>query len=247
MILSLWYLNFLSVQIFSCFPNLPINIMILIVILMPTIGYIDQFFTILKSKRTDLFNKKTGYILLLSNYLWFIYWSYEPFQVYLLGQSISVFLIILLLSFSTFSKGFYPFKSINFKNFIKSFKISNSQNYFEFFISLVINSILILLIITILCIFFGRKFIFNIIIVLSNLIDTLVSFPQLIQVIKYKNFENCSMVLIYQYLIGDILKLFMFYYGKSGFAFIFGSIIQTLIDFTIFYQYLIFKNKRILY
>jgi len=251
---SLWIIDFFSVDIFRCYPSLARSILTGIIIIMPTIGYFDQLFKMIKTKNSRLFNRQTSYILLLSNYLRFIYWVFEPFEVYLLGQSIAVFIVMLLLSISSFylEDNSHSFKT-SMRMIAKSnniitrlLHIQNTRNQYEFVLSLVLYSLTIVIFISILSLVIGLGSALSMILILSNIVDTLVSVPQFIKVVIKKDKKGCSVVLMIQYLVGDILKLLMFVLGGSQLAFIFGAILQSSIDTTIYFFYYMIKNDQIL-
>ena len=222
---------------------------------MPTIGYIDQLNTMIRTKNSSAFNMTTALILLLSNSLRFIYWTFEPFQTYLLGQSIAVFLVQLILTLKSFEYGEYPrsfispisqtkFRFPSSQELKRCLHIAESKTPFEFILSCIAYAIILIACFSIMSLIFGLKASLQIIIFAANIIDTTVSFPMFKRIVFNHNIENLSVVLLGQYLLGDVLKLVMFTVGKSGAAFVFGAILQTCIDGTDAVVYGILKQKK---
>ena len=253
---ALYGLDYLSVWLFSVYPDLPWVILNGIVIIMPTIGYIDQLKKMIQTRNSSAFNMPTALILLLSNTLRFIYWTFEPFQTYLLGQSIAVFLIQMILALKSFEYSDFPRSFVSplsqtkirlpSKHELKnSLRIADSKTPFEFIVSCLTYALILIAIFTVMSLVIGLKLSLQIIIFAANIIDTTVSFPMFKRIVFEHNIENLSVILIGQYLLGDILKIIMFTVGKSGMAFIFGAVLQTAIDGTdaIFYGVLSKMNK----
>lgn len=253
---ALFGVDFLSVELFRLMPNLPWNILNVIISIMPTIGYLDQLKKMIETEDSSSFNMTTALILLFSNTLRFIYWTFEPFQAYLLGQSIAVFLVQLILSLKSFEYNEVPrsftssLKSMKLKipslsDFQKWLKITKAKTSLDFILSLITYAIIMIAAFAVMSMIIGLKASLQIIIFASNIIDTTVSFPMFKRIVIDHNVHNLSVVLIGQYLLGDLLKIIMFTVGGSGFAFMFGAILQTTIDGTdaIFFALLSKKNK----
>ena len=253
---ALYGLDYLSIWLFSVYPDLPWVMLNGIVIIMPTIGYIDQLKRMIQTKNSSAFSMSTALILLFSNTLRFIYWTFEPFQTYLLGQSIAVFLIQMILALKSFEYGDFPRSFVSpisqtkirlpSKHELKNaLKIADSNTPFEFIISCLTYTLIIIAAFAVMALLIGLKASLQIIIFAANIIDTTVSFPLFKRIVFEHNIENLSVVLLGQYLLGDILKIIMFTVGKSGMAFIFGALLQTTIDGTdaIFYAVLSKTNK----
>ena len=102
MTLSLHSLDYLSVEAFHYFPNLPNHIITTFAIFGPTIGYFDQLLQMYKTRIIDGFSLDNALIMLFTNTLRFFYWSFEPFETYLLGQSIALFVLQLIISLLSF-------------------------------------------------------------------------------------------------------------------------------------------------
>lgn len=252
--LSLWIFDLLSVEVFHIFSNGHFFIINMISIVLPTLGYIDQLIKMVQNKSSNNFSIGSSIILILSNVLRFIYWSYEPFVLYLLGQSIAIFTIqIVLIVFNFYYKqiergktgfGNRPLKIILRKKFIEHLKITKYNYLMDFIVSLLLYLVLILIMFKIFCYGFSIEKTNSFIIILANIIDTFVSIPRFNKVVVKKDVKGESIVIMYQCLIADILKLIISFFDGSGLAFTFGALLQTIIDTTISVIYNIEKSKR---
>lgn len=251
----LYSLNIASVEVFHYFPNLPNYIITTIAIFGPTIGYIDQLNRMIKTCLIDGFSLDIALIMLFTNTLRFFYWSFEPYEVYLLGQSIALFVIQLILSlfsfifagsgtFSTKEKdGFsyivryfqdFPTKIQNysFQKLAYYIKIHQCQNLIDYCISLVLYLILIFLSFAFLIFFYGLKRAYYTFLLTANLVDPIVSLPLYHRVVTLHKIQGVSVILIVQTIAGDLLKLVLFIVGNSGWTFVLGAMIQTCLDLT---------------
>lgn len=255
MALALFGIDILAVEIFHLVKQLPYYLLNTVLAIMPTIGYIDQLKTMIQTKDSSGFNMTACLILLCSNSLRFIYWTFEPFQAYLLGQSICVFSIQLLLALKSFEYSDDPhafatsmsrirWRIPTKEDIVKYCHIYRSRTSLEFSLSLVLYGLLIITLFIVLSIVFGMKITLEIYVFASNIIDTTVSFPSFKKIVFDHNVENCSVVLLVQYLLGDVLKLILFLVGGSGMAFIFGALLQTTVDSTNAITYFILSRRK---
>lgn len=241
----------LSLLVFSTSPESPYYVFCAILIFSPTIGYFDQLKKIIYYQSFSMFNVHTAVIQLLSNFLRFIYWQFEPYKIYLLGQSIAVFSLQIISSFVAFS--FYDQNNManpSFLPYIKYYSQQSNNNSFqflnifqatssvEFFLSLIIYGIIVVCLFGFLTICVGIKMAVTIDIVLSNIIDTITSLPHFVRIVYYKDIENVSYVLIGQFLAGDFLKMGLYILGKSPWPFIFGASLQIVLDTILVISYI---------
>lgn len=255
MCLALSSIHQLSLLVFSTSPESPYYVFCAVLIFCPTIGYFDQLKKIIYYQSFAMFNLHTAVIQILSNFLRFIYWQFEPFKIYLLGQSIAVFSLQIISSFVAFS--FYdqnntasPSPLPYFKYYTQQktskpfhfFNIFQATSSFEFFLSLIIYGIIVICLFGILLICVGAKMASTIDIVLSNIIDTITSLPHFVRIVYYKDIENVSYVLIGQFLAGDFLKMGLYILGKSPWPFIFGASLQIILDTILVISYVYQKH-----
>lgn len=246
-------IDFISHCIFRISPNSPYYIFTVLVIFGPTVGYFDQLRKMIVNKSSLMFNKHTSLIQMLSNLLRFIYWRYEPFIFYLLGQSCAVMTLQLTLSFlsfhymdpgTVFEDQPFIYNPANYKAPVHSstekynyLRISQAKTAKQFFFSLLLYFCIIVGIFQIGRLIVGTKNMATIDIVSSNVIDSFTSFPQFVQVVWFHEYERVSTVLVIQFLAGDLLKLSLYLFGKAAWPFVFGASLQTFLDTILLISY----------
>lgn len=247
-------IDFISHCIFRISPNSPYYIFTALVIFGPTVGYFDQLRKMIVNKSSLMFNKHTSLIQMLSNLLRFIYWQYEPYIFYLLGQSCAVMSLQLTLSFlsfhymdpgTVFEDQPFIYNPANYRapvyNDSEKYNyliISQAKTAKQFFFSLVLYFCIVVGIFEIGRLIVGTKNMVTIDIVSSNIIDSFTSFPQFVQVVWYHDYERVSTVLVFQFLAGDLLKLSLYLFGKAAWPFVFGASLQTFLDTILLISYL---------
>jgi hypothetical protein len=80
------------------------------------------------------------------------------------------------------------------------------------------------------CGIFGKSSAVDTLGLLGNLLDTTVSFPLFLQIVIRRDVNNISSVLVVQYIVGDIMKLFTFMFVATPWVFVFGAYCQCSID-----------------
>lgn len=267
MILPLYSLDYISVEVFHYFPELPNHIITTFAIFGPTIGYFDQLYQMYKTRIVDGFSLDNALIMIFTNTLRFFYWSFEPFETYLLGQSIALFILQLVLSLLSLifaGPGNFSSKEKNSLLYIQSYfrdfqsKVQNHsyqkfafylntfqcQNLIDYCISLILYFILILISFALFTLIFGLKTTCSLFILTANLMDPLISFPMFHRIVISHKIQGVSVILVCQMVIGDILKLFLFIFGKSGWTFVLGATIQSLVDVTTASSFFLQRRKQ---
>jgi hypothetical protein len=77
---------------------------------------------------------------------------------------------------------------------------------------------------------FGMKQICIILIVVANIVETGVSFPQFNEIVLNRRIENSSPLLVSQFAFGDLSKIVMFLLAGSGWPFVMGGVLQFCVD-----------------
>jgi hypothetical protein len=238
--LALFWVDFWSTEIFKYCPNLSRYLLTLIIIILPTLGYCDQLRKMISQRSSEFFNLDIALILFFSNSLRFLYWIYEPWEGYLLGQAIAVFLIQAAMAFFSFSydntsneKGGFTGRKYFSRNLRYYLNIRKIRHGRDFFTALLGFEFVIILTFSISSWLFGRTKICTITILIANLTDTLVSVPQFIRIVIRNNIKNASTVLVLQFLLGDLMKFLLFCITGTGWPFVFGALLQICVDGTV--------------
>lgn len=224
-------LDYLAIYVFHRWGDLLDVELMGILIIAPIVGYIDQLVRMLKTKDAGTFRVESALILLTSNLLRFIYAWYRHLQDYLLGQSISIFVvqyILALLSLYYGNKPQHPFRGLK-----QLLMIHESRNISDFIVSSIVYVLVLLFLVRVGLLWFAPELFLEIVLLVSNIIDVFVSVPNFLRVVFKGDISGCSLVIIVQYLIGDVFKLLMYTFAGTQFAFILGAILQTTIDTTV--------------
>jgi hypothetical protein len=208
-----------------------------IIIPLPTIGYCDQLRKMILRESSEFFNRDTALILFFSNTLRFLYWIYEPWEGYLLGQSLAVFFVQILMAALAFYFDSLKSEKISFsapkylpRNIRYYLNIRKIKHGRDFFTALAGFGIAIFFVFLILVLLIGKSTACLLIILIANLADTLVSIPNFILIVIEKNIEKASVVLVIQFVIGDLMKFLMFWMGGTAWPFVFGALVQICVD-----------------
>jgi hypothetical protein len=233
----LFALDFLSVEMFHYLPKLPDLILLAIVILLPTLGYIDLLRSLITTHSPAFCNIYIAIILFFSNLLRCIYWIFEPIEVYLLGQSIAVVVVQFMLVFGAFyfveEKHGKPvvFLKITHRKqvsyYARIWKVKTAQ---DFLVAIIGYVVLISAVSFAAMSIFGVKQICTVLIVIANIVETGVSFPQFMEIVVNRRIENSSSLLVSQFAFGDLSKIAMFLWAGSGWPFVMGGILQFCVD-----------------
>ena len=262
MTISLTSIDFLSKHLLKSIPNFPYLMIDWFIILMPTIGYLDQIRMMILTKNCEIFSMNSALVLISANILKIIFWFFEPFATSLFGQSIALLNVAL---FHTYLHYYYKdsiennnnklsyqlkhsfltkIKIPSITNLKNIFHIGESKSFIDFFFQILIYFLIFIFIYIFGCIIINIHFTVQVTSIIANIIDSLVSIPQFKLIVLQKNIKNTSIVLIFQYLFGDLFKLFIFYISKSPWPFFFGGFLQLSIDSLIMIFFFYLKKKQ---
>lgn len=222
------------------------------IMFMPTIGYIDTVRIMITEQSANAFPYNTCIILLISHGLKVIYFIYHPYAIRLFGQSVTQIGAALLMAYVKFYYSGQNYKArrkssanslkeeiqMQKSNLLYYLYIRNTKNFFEFLISVVLYIIFSLFIFFISYNILGEKLIIDVIGILANLIESTVSIPTFIKIVIKKDITNLSVLLIVQFVVGDIMKLVLFILNSAPLPFLAGSLLQISLDFTLFTFYI---------
>lgn len=251
--LPLASLNYLSITVVSHIPDLIYYFVKACVIMAPTVGYIDTLRLMIKSKNPAAFNMNIVLIMTSAHGLKVLYWFYHRFASHLLGQSIALLVVHFALVFFKFKyeSQTQPASLINLPSHsrkkikcpeIPSFKhvwnIKQTESFLEFMCSYILYYSFIYLIFRLSFLIVDRTRPIEIVGLISNLSESLVSMPNFIKVVIKGKIANISTVLIFQYIFGDLFKLFLFFLAHAPLPFFIGGFIQLSFDTILFITFM---------
>lgn len=177
---------------------------------------------------------------------------FEPFKIYLLGQSIAVFSLQIVLSYLSFYYSTDNPKLISPAFNLRRTRIHTpdkedlyhyvcmlkSRSGLDFTVGFIFWASLFFSAFGIGSLLIGVKHMSTVIILVSNILDSTTSLPQFYQVVFLGEVDKISYVLVAQFISGDLLKLILFTVGGAAWPFIFGAVTQICLDsilaFTLF-------------
>jgi len=209
----------------------------------PIIGYVDQYFTVKKTKSSEGFSLAICGILLFSNIIRIFFWLLEHFNYALLFQALvmSIMQLVLLyiclyVSHSNELSGENHFYGFNLfyvfdKRYWKSFwKWSSFGAY------LVILTWLCIVITLFNIMFLNNKTYAAILGSLALGIEATLGIPQLLKIREQRSSKGFSKTLLLTWVLGDSFKTGYYLLNNSPPQFIYCGFFQLFIDFLIIMQ-----------
>ena len=223
----------------------------LMMIFIPSIGYIFQAIKFKQTKSSKGFSKSLCLLLLLANILRIFFWLGKSFSITLLYQSIvviisQIYLIHVYLQYQDKSKrNLSPEKTMleymtDWKDTLSPSKIWNWDHEIEYYKFIVF----LFFIISLLSGLAGVKIsiFFDVIGTISVSIETFIEIPQIKENYITKNVKNLSGTMVLMWFVGDLFKTTYNIIYKSPMQMILGGIIQNCEDIVLSSQVVIYGN-----
>lgn len=239
MMLALWIFNFLSFVVLEMFPNFPYLLIDLIIMFVPTVGYMDTVRLMISSKSPAAYSLQTTMILNVGQGLKVLYFFYHRYAISIFGQCLTQIGAATLMSFLKFKYSPHESDEASFISRIpKLINIGNARTFMEYLTSLLIYSIVTYAIFLSVCPVLGVDATAGAVGIIGNLVESLVSVPTFVKIVIRKDINNVSTILILQYIFGDIMKIGLFIITKSPFSFFLGAFCQLSLDSVLFVTFL---------
>lgn len=217
-------------------------------VILPSVGYIHQYYKIMTLKKTEGFSKFISFILIMSFIIRIFFWVGKRFEITILlnaifGIVVQLLLLRICLKYDLSIK-------LNEKNIFK--RILNLKQFWNWpcFIDYLIFLIIISSLIAIISLIIGydnEPYIFTLG-VLTSLIESFLDVPQIYELYKSKNPFTISYLLVFGWICGDIFKVGYFFFRDTPIQLILCAIFQLTTDIIlimqIFYYRYIKKNKN---
>ena len=235
---------------FSSIIKLSIDILMIFI---PSIGYIFQALKFKQTKSSKGFAKFLCLLLLLANILRIFFWFGKKFSLILLFQAIvviisQIYLIHVYLEYQEdlpmkTEKTFREYLT-NWKETLNLKKIWDWNDEIEYFKFI----LFIILTLSIICSIFGTKNIqfFEILGTLSVSCETFIELPQIKENCMAKNTKNLSGTMVLMWFVGDLFKTTYNLMYKSPFQMIIGGIIMNCEDIILSSQVLFYNEDSFL-
>ena len=220
----------------------------------PILGYIPQYIDIKKTKHYQGFSSIICFILLTSNILRILSYLLDPFDKFLLLQSIFMVIVQLLMlhlivKLSSRDILYLPSSNISViqvqptaqkeRNFITSFWAWKS--FFDYLIFLFLFIIFFTFIVFIEKFVFPSRVIKVLFIYTSTLIESTLCMPQVLINWRNGSTQGLNKSLVGTWIFGDLFKLSYYFYSKSPMPFKVCAIIQLSVDVIIISQIMYYK------
>ena len=239
-------------------------------VIAPLLTYGLQIYRFNKNKSSKGFSKLICFLLFMGNLLRIFFWFGIPFKNTILYRSIGIviFQIILIHLCIKYQDKIElddnekqneqnePNEQLNISqekpilyhliHWEKTFDFQKIWNwnveieYYKFMLFIIIIN-------TILCIILrNNSFFFNLIGTISSILETLISFPQIIENYKVKNSKNVSFCMIFLWFLGDSFRLYYNIRVKAPLQMTIGIGIQVGLNVIVCIQLYIYREQKLI-
>jgi hypothetical protein len=221
--------------------------------IMPTAGYFDTGRLMISTQSSSAYNLTIVMILTMSMGLKIIYYIYHKFAFSIFGQCVSQFSVATFLSFLKFKYSTDQFVTQNplltenpprnceFPNLAdlaRFFVISRARNFAEYLMTLCIYFMVSFFVFAGFCRILSEKVTVDLLGLTANLIESSISVPLFVKIVVREDIKAVSIILMLQYIIGDIAKIGLFVIMRTPWSFIIGGFCQLAMDTVIFITFL---------
>ena len=233
---------------FSSLIKLTVDLMMIFI---PSIGYIFQAIKFKQTKSSKGFSKILCLLLLLANILRIFFWIGKPFSITLLYQSIivilsQIYLIHVFLQYNERAKKIISSEKTilehmtNWRQTLNPSKIWDWEYEIEYY-KFIIFLFFIFSLMSSLVGIKNTKF-FDLIGTISVSIETFIEIPQIKENCIIKNVKNLSGAMVLMWFLGDLFKTTYNIIYKSPMQMILGGIIQNCEDVVLSSQVIIYGD-----
>ncbi len=217
-------------------------------VILPSVGYIHQYYKIMTLKKTEGFSKFISFILIMSFIIRIFFWVGKRFELTILLNAIfGIFVQLLLLRICLkYDLNIHKNEKNIFKRVFNLKSFWNWPCFIDYLIFLIIISSFIALISFIIG-YDNEPYVFALG-VLTSLIESFLDVPQIYELYISKDPFTISYLLVFEWICGDIFKIGYFFFRDTPIQLILCAIFQLTSDIIligqIFYYRYIKKNKN---
>jgi hypothetical protein len=221
-----------------------------IIIILPTVGYINTMRLMIRSHTSAPYNLTMVMIIFSGQGLKALYYFYHRFAAVVFGQCIALLICAIALTVLNFRynlvevPGYVGQFTPSTRPMLRWLFIGHAKTFTRFTAVLTIYGVIVFAIFWSFCQLAGETPIVEVIGVLANLIEATVSLPIFVRVVVQKQLQDLSIILILQYMFGDIMKIGLFVITEVPFCFIFGAVCQLTVDVTTVVMYLRLRGSQ---
>jgi hypothetical protein len=216
-----------------------------VIVLLPTVGYVDTMRLMVRSRTSAPYNLNTVLILFTGQGLKALYYIYHRFSNIVFGQCVALLVCATALTVLNFCYDALEmlgkpeqFTPTLRPRFLKWLSIWEARSCWRFTAVMVGYAMAVFTVFRCLYVFLGAVMVVNAVGVIANLIEAMVSLPIFVRVVVQRSCANLSIILIFQYILADVMKIGLFLITRVPRSFIFGASCQLGIDLTTVTTYL---------
>jgi hypothetical protein len=259
MLFGLQALHILSLEVLRNWPSFPYHVLTLIVIVAPTAGYVDTVRLMIVSHSAAAYNINIAMILNSAQGLKILYYIYHRYAFSIFGQCFSYLTVSMTLTFLKFKyssdeattsidsarDGAAKQRVPDFAHFGHILNIWKSETFLEFMVTFGIYSVITYILFVLSMFVLGEKISVDGVGLTANVIESLVSIPMFVKIVVRRQIDSVSVVLVLQYITGDLAKLGMFALTMSPWPFFFGAFCQLAMDTVLSLTFLRLKFAKV--
>jgi hypothetical protein len=208
----------------------------------PTAGDIDTIRLMVRSKSASAYNINTVMILYAGQGLKALYYCCHPLADVVFGQCVLLLVVatalaLLRFRYTSIEGGVSLSVPPNtFRRPPRLFGVALGMNIFdargcgEFAVVLALYACVVFVILWAACLVIEGKLVVDAMGLIANLIEATVSLPMFYRVVIHQQIENISVILVFQYITADVMKIALFWITGVPCCFIFGASCQSGVD-----------------
>lgn len=199
-----------------------------IVMVFPTVGYVDTIRLMRNSKSSAAYNFNTIQIINIAQGTKVLYYFWKPFSNTIFGQSVSLLVVATILTYLRFKYENHPPESRP-NYLVRIMNMARNCSFLDYVVSLVVYVSATVIVLSILRSLLGDSIVEGLGI-FSNMVEATTSFPMFIRIVVLHNVKDVSAILVLQYLFGDIFKVGLYWIARAPWSFFLGAFCQMAVD-----------------
>jgi hypothetical protein len=231
MLFPLLFLNALTSTLFGFVPKLPYRVIDVLIMILPSIGYLDTVRLMIATKSAAAYDLKLILIVSGAHGMKIMFFFFHGFPLMVFGQSVTIFISAVTLTFLRFRYPASDDVSEPIGQLRRILCIWHNSSFPDFIFSLISYCFLLILAVSIGSAVAGYEIASETLGVVANLVELMTAIPIFLQVVVRRD-TRISLVLILQYAIGDFMRFVLFILVKAPWMFIAGAGCSALITGT---------------
>jgi hypothetical protein len=235
MLFCLSGLDFLATSILHQFPSFPYFILEILLLLLPSAGYLDTIRLMIVAKTPTAYDFRLIMIVTSAQAMKITFFFYHRYSIIVFGQALTVFLSATLLTFLKFHYSVNetgPDIDESPSKMVRIACIWKNTSFTEYVFSLACYSLVLFGFFLIACFIAGRQIAAETLGFIANLVELTISLPLFLQVVVERKLKHVSPILVLQYASGDVMRLILFVMVKTPWMFTAGASLSLAVTLT---------------